>query len=110
MRRLIFIVATTLLSFAAVDALACAKCGTYPSGCDYCYESTYDGADGCELWQGEYCMMTNKGGCQGWLDRWCPGGHCPDDQQAARELESKEWQLVSVEVIRPGSSGQMTRS
>ncbi|HKR62733.1 MAG TPA: hypothetical protein VJZ00_03285 [Thermoanaerobaculia bacterium] len=100
MRKAILTLAIALFSVMAFDALACSKCGTYPTGCDYCYETGYDGAVACELWQGEYCMLTEEGACKGYLDQWCPGGHCPDDQQARAEQPEKEWQLASVTIVR----------
>jgi hypothetical protein len=110
MRKLVIVAAALILCIAAVDASACAQCGTYATGCDFCYESGYDGAEACELWQGEYCMLTNEGACEGYLERWCSGGHCPDDKEARSENDRKEWQFASVTVIRPKPAQHAARS
>ena len=103
MRKLLLILAVVLLSAAAFDASACSRCGTRPDGCAFCYESSNNGAQDCYLWQGEHCALVDAGQCQGYGGGdGCVGEHCEFEIEALRdESPSRDWQLASVEVIRP---------
>lgn len=101
MRKFVLVLAIVVGVFAGTGALACQQqCGTHPDGCDYCYENGYDGAEDCYLTNGEWCTLVWPDQCEGYLERWCPGGHCPDDQEARVPPDDRRWQLASVEVIR----------
>src|SRR5687768_3828461 len=108
MRKLISAVGIVLLACFASDALACARCSTSPDNCDVCYEAQGDGGNDCYLTQGEYCTIVGPGQCEG-VDDGCQTVVCPEDKWTSGEETGPErdWQLVSFEVIRPGS---VTRS
>ena len=104
MRNIFIVLALVVMSTVAFDAAACARCRTTPEGCQQCYESSGDGAQGCDLWQGEYCLLTNDGTCEGWDNSWCQGERCPEDLEALRVQPEREWQLASYQVIRPAAA------
>jgi hypothetical protein len=109
MRKAILAMAVVILSFVAFDASACAQCGVHPGNCEYCYENGYDGAQGCVVMGGIVCVLQYPNSCEGYIEQWCPGGHCPDDQEARLDDNSeKEWRLTSVEVIRPKATTSQT--
>lgn len=102
MRKLLLALAVVVLSSIAFDAEACSRCGVWADGCAYCYESSASGALGCYLWQGVHCALIGSGECEGWGGGDPCGEHCVQHPVTSLDLpDDREWQLASVEVIRP---------
>ncbi|HEX8408659.1 MAG TPA: hypothetical protein VF883_07335 [Thermoanaerobaculia bacterium] len=100
MRNILLALAVLVVCTFAFEAAACSRCGTTPEACDYCYESSGDGAQGCYLTNGEWCTLIDPGTCEGW-DGSCEGARCTLDLEALRAEPAREWRLASYEVIRP---------
>lgn len=103
MRKAILSLGIAMLLCFSFDAQACARCGTDAYGCNHCYEAVGDGGLDCYLLQGEWCTIVGPGQCEGVGDS-CEDDRCPRDKWVSRTVEpEREWQLVSVQVIRPAA-------
>lgn len=102
MQKILMALAFVVAGAFAFDAAACQRCSQNLEGCDYCYESSGDGAQGCYLTNGEWCTLIDPGTCKGW-DGSCSDGRCTLDLEAMRVEPQPEWRLASYEVIRPAA-------
>lgn len=99
--RLCLLILAAVFLFAAFDASAqCQRC-EWVAGCVNCAHTFYNSYQECQIDNTGYsCTLT--GTCEGDLGEAC--GRCAQEKVEARPLVPKlrgEWQLVSVEIIRP---------